>query len=495
MNPKASLQDRRRTGADRILGIGWLIFGAVFLFDPFIGLFDLLPDCLGFLFFSLGLRRIADLDDRLGDALRTTQRLALLGVARLLAVFLGYGLVSATEQPVFILLALFVMAVLDLLLVIPLWKNVCGGLLYLGSRHEATAVFDRTGRGDRPHTRSLTERYTAYSITFFVLREALAVLPELTVLTHRAGGADTATGGVLYEFVGLFRLIGEGTSLILGVLWLIMTVRFFRRLAADAPFMTSLSERYRTEILPRNDLFATRAVKSAMLSLSAAALCTVDLYVGGINILPDFLVAVLLILSLVFLRRYAPPSPLAVATAAVYGALSTASWVLGLGYFTTEDMELIDIYPAYHERWQTVSLLQGLTEIAFFAAVLCTLRAVFGLAKRYTGVAALHEGSTYATNRTSAIHLHLRRKLIAVAVLAAISAMSAVAFWAIIPRLPDLVTMGEPSMGETLGIMVYELLREAYWFIHILVCLAFFGTTLHATREISEQMEYSRMMR
>lgn len=486
---------RDRVTRKQMIGVGWLILGAVFLADPFIGLFDFLPDCLGFLFFSLGLRRIADLDDRLAEMLRATRRLSLLGIGRLLLLVFGYGLVSHSEQPVFILLALFTMGVLDILLLVPMWKHFNGGLLYLGSRLDATALFDRTGRGGRPHARSITERYATFSGLYFVLREVLAVLPEVTVLTHQAGGADGGAGGVLYEFVGLFRLIGEGASLVLGIVWLVMTVRYIRRLTADVPFMDRLADRYNTEILPRNDLFAMRAVKASMMALSAAALLSVDLYLEGVNILPDFLVAILLILSLLFLRRYVPLSRPAVIATAAFGVYSTVAWIYSLVFFTTEDLGTIDVFEDVHDRWQIAGILQALSAVAFVISVILTLRAILGLAKRYTGVAALHEGSTYAAERTSAIHLHLKRKMIAVAVLAGLSALSTVVFWVVVPQMPDMIPMGQPSAAETLGIMAYDLIREAYWFIDILIGLVFFGVTVHATGEVSEQMEYSHMMR
>ncbi len=172
---------RRKAG--RCLGLTYIIAGAVCLFDPYIGIFDVLPDCIGYLFFALGLIRLADLDDRLSDARRGALRLALLGVARLVAVFLTFGLVSPTERPAFMLLVLFSLGVLDILCVIPLWKQIGDGLLHLGNRTEATAVFDRARRGGQPpYARSLTERYVGFSAIYFCLREILVVLPEMTVL-------------------------------------------------------------------------------------------------------------------------------------------------------------------------------------------------------------------------------------------------------------------------------------------------------------------------
>ena len=203
----------RRLG--KYLGIGLFAAGAVFLFDPFISVVDLLPDALGYLLMLVGLYRLSDLDERLAEACKGLRYLALIGVARLVSLFLTFGLVSPNEQPVFVLLILFTLGVLDCIILIPMWKNFCGGILYLGSRNDATTMFDREGRGGYTLRRNSAERYTAYTVAFFVLREVLAVLPELTVLSHEKGGVEMGDATPFYDFIGLYRMLGSGIALIL----------------------------------------------------------------------------------------------------------------------------------------------------------------------------------------------------------------------------------------------------------------------------------------
>ena len=82
----------------RYLGVTLVAVGAFFLFDPFVSVMDLLPDALGYLFILLGLYRLSDLDERLKDASKGVGYLALIGVTRMVALFLAFGLVSPTEQ-------------------------------------------------------------------------------------------------------------------------------------------------------------------------------------------------------------------------------------------------------------------------------------------------------------------------------------------------------------------------------------------------------------
>lgn len=487
----------------RYLGLSYILAGSVFLFDPFLSVIDLLPDCIGYLFIILGLYRLADMDDRLGDALKGARNLALIGLARVVAMLLTFGFVSPSEQPVFILLALFTLAVLDCLVLVPMWKNICGGLLYMGSRYNATAMFDRRGARGKIRTYNMVERYTTVTTVYMILREILVVLPEISVLGHEKGGAEIGQGTRYYDFVGLFRMTGMLVSLVLGIIWLVMTIRFIRRLKTDTPFFERLSEKYRAEVLPRNDLFAMRAVKASLICLIIAAALTMDVYLDGVNMVPDTLAAVMMLLSILFLRRYAGKNTPAIAATCGYGVCTVAVWVLQLTYFGMN--QLTDAFRTddLHARWQTTVLLQTLTTALFILAMGLILKNLYRLVKRYTGLHAYREESGYAAERTEAIHTLIRKKLVLVMVFAGLVGLSAMFQWGVVPQLADLDILfllgisGSQANNAlaTFAVTGFQLLTEAYWFIDLCLGAILIGVTVSATSEISDQMEYSTMMK
>ncbi len=494
-----ALQKKKLT---RYLGLGYILAGACFLFDPYIGIVDVLPDCIGYLFFFLGLYRFADLDDRLGEALKGARNLALVGIARWIAMLLAFGFVSPTEQPVFMLLALFSLAVLDCIALIPMWKHFCGGLLYMGSRYDATAMFDRRKVGGKQGTYNAVEKYTAVSVVFFILHEALAVLPELTVLSHEKGGAELGQGTHYYDFVGLFRGIGILISLVLGIIWLILTTRFIRKLRGDKPFFEKLTEKYRADVLTLHDMWAMRAVRSSMICLITAAVFSLDFYLDGVNLLPDILAAVLLILSVWFIRPYAGKKPLLPLVIAVFGAVSAVPWVMQIRkYFVLDDTVDIFRQDDTYARWQTVVMLQVVCAVLFGLAFALILRHLYRMVKRYTGLRAFREGSTYAEERTESIHKLIRKKLIAVMVCAGLVAISTLFQWGIVPLLPELelnlsgTDAQTQNYLETAVTTLYQLLTDSYWLIDFIFGGALIATTVSAASEISEQMEYSHMMK
>ena len=488
----------------KYLGFSLFAAGAVFLFDPFVSVVDVLPDALGYLLMLLGLYRLSDLDERLMEASKGLRYLALIGVARLLSLFLAFGLVSPNEQPVFVLLILFTLGVLDCIVLIPMWKNFCGGLLYLGSRNGATAMFDRRGLGGRTRTYNTVERYTAFTTVFFVLREALAILPEITVLSHEKGGVEVGDATRFYDFVGLYRLVGGAISLILGIIWLIMTLRLIGKLKSDTPFFGALADKYRAEVLTRGDLFAMRAVKSSLACLLVASVCGLDIYLDNINILPDLLTALFLILSVVFIRRYAGKNLPALAASAAYGAVSAFSWYLQVtGYFNQGDLSDVFRDEDAHLCWRNLVTLETLAAILLVVAVFLILRSLYAMVKRYTGVYSFRDdpNSTYAAERTEAIHTLIRKKLLWVGVLAGVTALSTLFFWGVVPTLPELnlTVSGGSAQGQntldTVVTTVYQILTDGYRFVDLAIGGVWIGLIGSAIGEISDQMEYSSMMR
>ena len=104
------MKKSRRDGA---LGLGCIVAGAVFLFDPFVGVFDLLPDIIGYLLILRGLRRLALLRDTLTRLSACSGGLSCWQPSGFSAIPFIFGLTSSSEQPVEQLLVVFTLAILD----------------------------------------------------------------------------------------------------------------------------------------------------------------------------------------------------------------------------------------------------------------------------------------------------------------------------------------------------------------------------------------------
>ncbi len=475
----------------RYLGLIWVLVGACFLFDPYLTVIDLLPDCIGYLLVYIGIRRIADLDDRLGEAALSIRHLALLGVARLVSIFLVFGLVSPSEKPVFILLVLFVLAVLNCMIAVPMWKNIGEGLIYLGSRLDGQAVFERPNVTDEKKHRNITERLVRFSTVFFVAREALAVLPEFSVLTSTAGGVDPDVYmSTRYDYIGLMRGMGIAASLVLGICWLVMLIRFARRLRRDVPFFDRLREKYAAEVLSRPDLLAMRAVKRAFVWLCVGVALTADFYVDGVNVIPDLLSAVAFLLAALTLRRYSNSRTGAIASG-VYAVISLGTWLSQLFYFNIEQTPDAMRDEVMYARWTVEIGATVACAIAAVTAVALLIKVTKVFVHRYTGFSITHADRPTESGRVRELHRRLDRRLAVVLVCCVLCAVSTVFHWAGIPYIAEIPPSPDVPAFVTL---LQQFFAEAYWAIDLGVHLVFLGVTISTTNDIFEQIEYKYLL-
>ena len=482
----------RRDRLGRYLGLVWVIVGAFFLFDPYVTVIDILPDCIGYLLVYVGIRRIADLDDRLAEAALGIRRLALLGVARLICTFLAFGFVSHTERPVFILLVLFVFAVLDCMVAIPMWKNVGEGLIYLGSRLDGQAVFARPNAAyDKKH-RNITERLVRFSTVFFLAREALAVLPEFSVLTSTAGGADPdAYVSTRYDYIGLMRGMGIAAALVLGVCWLVMLIRYARRLRTDTPFFDRLCEKYRAEVLSRPDLLAMRAVKRAFVWLCVGVALTADFYVDGVNVIPNFLSAVAFLLAALTLRKYASNARPSVIASGVYAVISVGAWVSQLLYFNIEQTPDAMRNEGMYARWTVECGVIAACAVAAVATLALLLTVTKTFVHRYTGFSITHAYHPTESGRVRELHRRLDRRLTVMLVCGVLCAVSTVFHWVGVPLIGEIPPSADIPAFVT---MMQQFFVEAYWAVDLAIHLCFLGVSISTTNDIFEQIEYKYLL-
>ncbi len=408
--------------ANQYLGFGFLGAGACFLFDPFVSVFDVLPDWIGYLLILHGLSRLACLDGYVEQACRQFRRLLMLSAARFVSVFAVFGLTSANEHGVALLLCTFGLAVLDICVLIPAWNELGKGLSLLAALHNGTAALASTGRGDRETSYSITDRMVSITLVFLCVKEALALLPELSVLFSTVGGAEG--GGLwnsLYQYIGLFRGMCALAALVLGIVWLCRMLRYGKALREDDVFFSSLGEAYDSYVQLHPGLYHKRNIRRAVLWLSLGVFLMVDFYADGINLLPDVLAAVCFLIAMWTFRKQAN---------------SVKPIVVGLAVFIPVSL-LVSVWQSYilHDlaisggsRFTFMENAARLTRdpdslrsfylmcAALFVAQLILACVLFGMYRILCGVIDRHAGlsATVASDCVGSAHTDLKKRLLAV---------------------------------------------------------------------------------
>ncbi|HOA84414.1 MAG TPA: hypothetical protein PKN17_00095 [Bacillota bacterium] len=450
--------------------VGWsgLIWALVFLMNPDIGIFDILPDFIGYILFCVSIAKIADIDDRVNEARGLLQKMLYVGIAKFLALFVIFGLLPPTDRSVGMLLFAFVFTVFELVYLLPAIVKLTDGIIYLSVRHEGTAAYTPSVRTIKHgYKRTITEKVRRLSIIFVIAKAVCRTLPEFASLTEQT--FDGTARSSLYLYTDLFRALAIIVELVFMLIWFILTVRYIKLIKRDTVFIGNLEQQYDAEIRSKPDRPARRAIKAAFFCFGAAVILTPDLYFDGINILPDTLSALSVILGLWIVRKFIKGWQKVTVIASVYAAVSAVALFLDYKFrfeFYPEsilrDIKAYNLYAAYCG-------VRGVSELVFVVLVFALLWIIMkNIITGHTGFVAV--GALDQSEKIRVLHEELSKRLIIPAVFAGLSALT------------DIVSMFLINTADFV------------WLIEFLVSALFAFFMIRLMMGIDEQIEYKYML-
>lgn len=269
----------------RFFGLRFVI-GLVFLFNPIISLFDVLPDFIGWLLLFSALTEAAFLDGRLAQARSLTLYGAALSAARTVLMFFVFDMDDS-----WILSVVSLLGAAELFVAIYFAASFFGGITYLAERCESDNVLG--GVDGAKHL----------WIGFWIVHTAATILPEtaalpLLTIQHDPYAYPNTDGRtiLLYKNGAMFILCA--ISLIMGIWWLVRTARFMKGVRKDERFKATLGARY-DGFLKQNPLQETYlAVRMAAVLLTAGFALQMNFALDNIYVVPAWAGTVLLALCL-----------------------------------------------------------------------------------------------------------------------------------------------------------------------------------------------------
>lgn len=427
----------------------WMV-ALIFLFNPYFHGLDLLPDVIGYLLLIAGLRRVSLLDESFGEATRLLRRLAWLSVGRFLALVWIIAVPSADEQPTLLLLLCFVMGILELMAVIPACHQLFHGLIYLGSRMGGTVVLAsikdeqvrrlqnrlaRMSPDDKRravlerrlsrarHGGDMADRICLGCQTFAVIKTVLCILPELTALTdttYRAG----ATLINWYSYINGFRALAMMAGVVVGLVWLVSMMRYCLRIEADVPLWGALVMRCEEDEAAHPERRPAGKLRTArLLVLLAFAFCT-NFSFDGVNILPGFVAALLMLAAILPLRAYLPRRVLwgSGVCLGLYAIAAAVSWTMTTTFFARYDLYAYFRSGTVQRAYDAVCVATVVESVAMVIAFGALAWISATLIHHYTGA---HDAATHACTREQMIRRReraLHRHLLPIPVLGVLSA-------------------------------------------------------------------------
>lgn len=403
---------------EKNFGFTLIFLGVCFLWEPVIGVADVLPDLLGWLFVCLGVSSLADLNEDLADAQKLFRRMLWVSLARVAAelliyVFFGNNTdpINPYEAPVWTLLLAFSFSVLEILFLLPASRSFWRGISLLsecGGARNSMATPNRKGR-------NLCDRMLTVSIIFVIAHAVLTVLPEFSVLT--VFQQENAYNTAVFRFRDLFRIVAGGLSGIVGLIFLTEWIRFFRVWRREVAWLGVLRARYEREILPDTGLLFSRRIGSGIAFFRVGVLLCANLSLLYYEFLPDWGCVLVVLCGCMILGTLIPGCSMTVGlglSVAVVGIPRTLLNVRYLRSYVPKDSLWI---PQAYECYLPIKILASI-EAVLTALFICSLLiCLFRMAKRYSAKEdALMRASTSRELRS------LRKKAYGVVVFTTLSA-------------------------------------------------------------------------
>jgi len=364
---------------NRILSLRMLFVGCVFLCNPNLNLFDLLPDAVGYGLLLLAVRRASEVFQHFDTAYCNFQRLFWINIAKVPAILVMMYITgtNAAERGLITVFALS-FAVLEWIFALPAFRALFEGFTYLGEREGVLCTL-RTQDGKS------VDKLSLLSIAFLIVKGACSFLPELVFLSSFEYNGSLEIGAVNPKvFYPFFTAVGLIVSLVVGLIWIFALKSYFGALRRDEQMQDLLAQK---ASLLADELCASdekRRRRTFFFFLSAGFVFAVDPLIGNRDLLPNAFAALAFFFAFALAENEAA-SKKGKLISLIYLALSVAENVLSASFFARFKLTDIAFRDAALGRYIPVVGLRLLESAFFFLCVLLLMALLRQFVLTHTG--------------------------------------------------------------------------------------------------------------
>ena len=373
------------------IGLSLLPFGFIFLFEPGYAILDPLPDFIGYIIICIAIMNLADINNRISDALSGFRKGIIISFLRCLSVYLLHKYFSDTELSVGLTLFTFVFAFFEIVVLIPAFRQLFEGLLSLGMHHDGTAVYfkkikriKRTNPKDGSVTvivkeskRNVTEKAYTLTASFIFIKSAAMCLPEMTSLISNSS----------YEFIKVVRGIGLVIALPIGIVWLINMIVYFARIRKDSPFIRELSELYLKNASDNPNFYKVRDISTLLYTMIVAFILSVDFYSEYQNLLPEVAFYCALFVSALLCRKYSKKWIALLSLSLLGSGINITSYILSKDFYARFYPAAIKKNLNAYNLFYTIVTLYAVEAVIFIATVALVLLILWDVFKLHSDYA------------------------------------------------------------------------------------------------------------
>lgn len=440
------------------MGFGLMIAGFILLFNPVINVFDVLPDAIGFLLIAAGLSKMAYFVDSIAAARKMFLNLVYVELAKIAALYIV--IVSpVSESGTMKALFSFCFGIAEALMFAYAMIKLFDGLSFSGIKYGSSRLFEKQGK----NSKKKTDRASAvrnYMIFFYSFRCAATLIPELVELESydHIGNVSAFSRPLAYYKPALyvfFNLI----VVILSLIYIVKTCRYFRFISKDEVLVRSFAERYEEALRTRPTLFLSRRMMNALALFAIASLTSFTLLIDDVNLLIGAFSAVFFAASAMVMHKYVPRSLVVLPFAVLRAVSAIASFVMQIDYFndySTAAVEWVDKAAEMYDRMAAVSAVDHALALVLLIVYLCELMKAVRSHIAECGVIA--ETVQYSkADRDKELHRTLKAKLITDLVLGAVYFVSCGAYRYIVLSHPEYIAVNSVLAVVFIAYTVYTI--------------------------------------
>lgn len=401
------------------MGFGLIALGFVFLFNPAVCIYDVLPDFIGYLLIFRGLLKTEIAFSSTEKMRRMFMHLTWFGVIKFVAsIVLYFGVKGAADDDASALVFTFVFFVAEMVFLVPTMLRLLGQISDVGIRCGITSALKMKG-------------LRTYTGIFFVLRGFLPVVPEFFTLS-------SYEVNVMKDYFRVVRrnILTLGFALIvliLGIIWLILILRYFGKMRKNKVFVAAFNEKYDMEFSANPNVFVKRSLLAALSIFAVAFGFNIDFYAalndrsiyneaanlvtktitdwGMVNLIPDIICAVILIAMLIATVKHNKFVGTLSLSAAGYLAATVFSYITELTFNSKFVMDDVGYRKQADILYSDVCISNCVKGIAFVVFLLFITLNLCNIINNHTGQAVININSDAHSLRLRRLHRELRRKL------------------------------------------------------------------------------------
>jgi len=265
-----------------------LIAGLLLLWNPEITIFDLLPDCIGFLLIAKALAPLAPASPSAEEATAGFRKLAWISAIKA-AAFLPMMSLYRTEKEVTLLFTAG-FAILTAIYLFPAFSNLFAAIHYFSERANTTV------RG--------TGAVRIFCYVAFLLRYFLAMVPE-SVYLFMDKYESMAQNVPVYPLAAYrtgITVLATTVSFMVGLIFLVVFLRYLSVMKRNRALNEEI---YRTvsSVVHSKGQSVLAAVKPAMLLLTLSFLFLIHYVIEGMPLFPPFISPLLILVTVRILKK------------------------------------------------------------------------------------------------------------------------------------------------------------------------------------------------